>query len=205
MDRREFLFKGTMFVATAATSSILLPQDAIAQDDSAFWNLPRSLRLLRSQTGEFIDEVYWLNGRLHVPGYIKICQILRDVSAQKVVQMDVRLLDLMRAIQAYVDYYGYKEPLRINSGYRTWGTNSKLEGAAKNSEHLKGRAIDFSMPGLPTNYMGLLASHYKAGGVGFYPNSGFVHLDTANVRYWVQKGKSGGVKKVLKNVPVKPK
>jgi|SRR5476651_899506 len=157
-----------------------------AATDAAFWNQPRVLTLARG--GKDIRACYWANNALQWDGYAEICRMLGDVHQNVAVQMDPRLFDLMRAVQAYVAYYGYHEPLSVNSGFRTPQTNGSLEGAARNSMHLFGKAIDFSMPGLPSDYMGLLASHYQAGGVGFYSAQKFTHMDTGNVRYWVGRG-----------------
>jgi uncharacterized protein YcbK (DUF882 family) len=180
--------KRRLFLAQAAASSLslgLAPSFAwAAADDSAFWAQPRQLRLYRPQTGEAVNEVYWADGRARDEGYLRICQLMRDPHAGVSVYMDPRLLDLMRAVQGYMEFYGFKNPLLIHSGYRSPSTNAKTEGAARNSMHLHGKAVDFTMPGVPSNYMGALASHYQAGGVGFYPGAGFSHMDTGNVRYW---------------------
>lgn len=155
------------------------------EDDSEFWRLPRRLRMLRPQSGEIVNEVYWADGKLVESGYFAICKLLRDIQINQSVYMDMRLLDLCRAVQAYMEFYGFNKPLLINSGYRSPSTNAKTEGAAKNSMHLHGQAIDFSMPDIPSNYMGALASHFQGGGVGFYPGAGFTHMDTGAVRYWI--------------------
>lgn len=154
------------------------------EDDRSFWAEPRRLRLYRPETRESTSEVYWADGRIHEEGYLRICQLMRDAKAGVSVHMDPRLLDLMRAVQGYMEYYGFLNPLLILSGYRSPLTNAKTEGSARNSMHLHGKAVDFTMPGVPSNYMGALASHYQAGGVGFYPGAGFSHMDTGNVRYW---------------------
>lgn len=182
MDRRSFL--GAAFGTAAA---LILPVSPVAASDAEFWAQPRRLRLLRKDSKEFFDEVYWADGVLQQQGYLRICQALRDLHDNSAVYMDPRLLDLMRAVQAYVEHYNYTAPLVITSGYRSPKTNAKIEGAAKNSMHLQGKAIDFTMPGLPSEYMGMLASRYQGGGVGFYPSAGFTHMDTGNVRYWVTK------------------
>ena len=98
--------------------------------------------------------------------------------------IDPRLLDLICAMQAWVGHYGYTKPFQISSGYRSPATNARTEGAAKNSMHMQGRAADIIIPELPVNYLGRLAQHYSAGGVGFYPSRGFVHVDTGNIRSW---------------------
>jgi uncharacterized protein YcbK (DUF882 family) len=165
---------------------LILPAGSVmaAQEESDFWAQPRRLKLYRPQTGEAVNEVYWADGAISNEGYARISHFLRDIRANKSVYMDPRLLDLICAVQGYMSHYGFKKPLLINSGYRSPETNAKLEGAARHSMHMRGRAIDFSMPGVPSNYMGALASHYQGGGVGFYPGQGFTHLDTGSVRYW---------------------
>lgn len=185
MDRREFL----KALGGLGTTALLpaLPISAAQASDDHFWDLPRRIQLVRSQTGERVDAVYWANGALQPEGYSKICALMRDVRENKMTSMDIRLLDLIRAMQAYVSYYGHSSPFMINSGFRTGKSNAKLEGAAKNSMHLRGKAVDFTMPGLPADFMGKLAAHYRGGGVGFYPSSKFTHIDTGSVRYWGQK------------------
>lgn len=151
---------------------------------SDFWNQPRVLRLRHARTGERYEAVYWRNGQLDPHGYAQACHFLRDDRAKQSIAMDPRLLDLLCAMQAWVSYYGFSKPFVITSAYRTPQTNNRLEGAARNSMHLRGKAVDIVFPDLPVNYMGQLAQHYSAGGVGFYPSSGFVHVDTGNVRTW---------------------
>lgn len=152
-----------------------------------FWNLPRSLNVYRPATGETLNVIYWENGKLNMDGYTKLCWLMRDYHYKQAVWMDPRVFDLLRAIQAWVAAYGYTKPIQINSGYRTAAYNNKLEGAAKNSMHLHGKAIDIVVPGLPSGYISALAAHYQGGGVGFYPSSNFVHIDTGRKRYWVGK------------------
>lgn len=193
-SRRNFL-KGLLIAGVGAT---LLPfEKAIASpatltpsqsliSDSVFWAQPRVISLYRSSNGESIQACYWAQGRLYEPGYRQICWLLRDTHANQWALMDPRLLDLLCAIQAWVRQYGYNQPLHINSGFRTPQTNSQLEGAARNSMHLHAKAVDFTMPGLPWQYVGQLAARYSAGGVGFYPTSKFIHADTGRRRYWVR-------------------
>src|SRR5690606_26549574 len=104
--------------------------------------------------------------------------LLRDLRQNEVINMDLRLLDLVAAVQAWLVYFGYTEPLRVTSGYRSRKSNSRLENAAKNSMHLYGKAIDFKVPGLKSAQIANIAKQFKAGGIGIYPNQNFVHLDT---------------------------
>ena len=181
-SKRDFLAS-----CSVAASGLILPTGFAwaSSDDQDFWNLPRQLRLYRPDINEAVSEVYWADGKVVEAGYLRICQLLRDIHVNESVYMDIRLLDLCRAVQGYMEFYGFKRPLIINSGYRSAKTNARTEGAAKNSMHISGRALDFSMPDVPSNYMGSLASHYQGGGVGFYPGNGFTHMDTGSVRYWV--------------------
>lgn len=169
--------------ATSPQQSGVAPQ-LMPSAEADFWSQPRMLRLRHARTGERFEDVYWRNGALDPQGYARVCHFLRDDRANLSISMDPRLLDLLCAMQAWVSFYGFTKPFIITSGYRTPQTNSRLEGAARNSMHMRGRAVDVVFPDLPVNYMGQLAQHYAAGGVGFYPSSGFVHVDTGNIRTW---------------------
>lgn len=182
--RRAMLAAGLLTGFSVAHGANAFATGKERESDDAFWAAPRRLRLYRPQSGESVNEVYWQDNALNSDGYLRVCQLLRDVHVNQGVYMDVRLLDILRAVQGYMEYYGFNNPIFINSGYRSPKTNANTEGSAKNSLHLLGRAVDFTMPGVPAVYMGALASHFQGGGVGFYINSGFTHVDTGSVRYW---------------------
>lgn len=167
----------------AASSAALILPSAV-QASNNFWDRPRSLNLYRPATGERVNAVYFQNGALDPLGYQRMCWLLRDVRGGSVIQMSPRLLDLLCAMQAWVGHFGFNAPITILSGYRSAHTNANTEGAAKNSMHMYGKAADIRFPGLPVSYLGQLAQHYSAGGVGFYVSSNFVHVDTGNVRTW---------------------
>jgi len=151
-----------------------------------FWQRPRSLRLKRQATGEYLDLVYWKDGKLIPENYMRICALMRDVRANKMTYMDPLMLDVLRGVLGYYEAWKWPHPLVITSGYRTPETNNKLskEGAAKNSMHLYGKATDLYMPGVPAKDIGLLGVYMAQGGVGFYPGRGFTHLDTGRLRTW---------------------
>lgn len=149
-----------------------------------FWNRPRELWLHRKSTGEQVKEVYWADGKLIPDSYVRICRVLRDVQASNAVQMDIVLLDIMRGIYGWFEAFGVVRPLIINSGYRTSHTNNLTEGAAKNSMHKYGKAADLYMEGISTDYMAKLGLYLAGGGVGFYPNKKFVHVDSGRLRTW---------------------
>lgn len=158
--------------------------NASQQNNAAFWAQPRVINLKRRQNNEVINLSYFKDGKINVEAYQRICWMMRDLKMNKTTQIDIRLLDLICAMQAWVGFYGYRKPFLVTSGYRTPEYNSTLEGAARNSMHLYGKAADLIFPDLPVSYIGKLAQHYTAGGVGFYPSSGFVHVDTGRVRSW---------------------
>ena len=94
------------------------------------------------------------------------------------------LLDILRGMQGSFEAAGTSRPIILNSGYRSPQTNKKTEGAARNSQHLSGKAADIVIPDVPTDYLAKLALYLQGGGVGFYPSKGFVHVDSGNLRVW---------------------
>ena len=86
---------------------------------------------------------------------------------------------------------GSQEPITVVSAYRSPGTNASLRarggehtGVATKSQHMLGKATDIRMPGISLDRQRLAALSMQAGGVGYYPKDGFVHVDTGRVRHW---------------------
>jgi len=154
--------------------------------DHGFWRRPRQLWLKRLETGEEQRAVYWADGDYVVDGYVRLCWLLRDVSANQAVQMDPTLLNVLTGIQAYYAAYDIRGPLIVTSGYRTPRTNASLvaEGAVRNSMHLYGRAADITLPGISVEHLGQVKQYLHAGGLGFYPEKHFIHVDTGRERTW---------------------
>lgn len=144
----------------------------------------RILWLERPQSGETIKVEYARNGLLLREGYLKACMILRDVRANKVHPIDPGLLEVLSAIQSWLTLQGIHRPIKILSGYRTEKTNDSLEGAARNSFHLKGRAVDIRIDGISSKKLSELVRLLSDGGVGIYQKSNFIHIDTGNYRNW---------------------
>src|SRR5262249_42339048 len=99
--------------------------------------------------------------------------------------MDPHLLDLIWEVYREVEA---TEPIAIVCGYRSPGTNAMLRrrssGVAKFSQHMLGKAMDFYIPGVPLEKLREAGLRASRGGVGFYPSSNFVHLDTRSGRPW---------------------
>lgn len=147
-----------------------------------FWNMPRKLYLKRFQESARI--IYFNDGRINQEGYQLACYLLRDVEQNRMTNMDLRLLDLLCAMQAWLIHFGYEGPIIINSGYRNAVTNRKYRGA-RSSMHLMGKACDFKIPGMSSANLAKIAAQFKAGGIGIYQSRGYVHLDTGGIRSWV--------------------
>jgi uncharacterized protein YcbK (DUF882 family) len=145
----------------------------------------RSLALFNPRTKEGFEGSYYRNGHYVGSAVNVINHIMRDVRTDDVKIIDKNLLDLISAISVKLKP---KEPFHIISGYRSLRTNNLLrkhgKGAAKNSYHLKGQAADIRLPGFSTKTLRKAAYEIKGGGVGYYPNSKFVHIDIGPVRFW---------------------
>jgi len=132
---------------------------------------------------------YFLNKGVLVPeAYKELCYVFRDWrlgETDGVVQIDINLLNLLAAMQLHLDSVTGKETsFLLTSGYRSPETNSRIEGAAKNSFHMRGMAADIVCPGVPVDYLNKLALYFQTGGVGIYLKSKFVHVDSGRVRRW---------------------
>ena len=171
------------------TGMALPKQYADADTAAAFWAQPRKVNILRVKTGEHAQVCFWRDGQLELDGYKKACHLLRDVRADETIAMDLRLLNLLCGMQAWLySAYGYLQPYNATSGYRTRRTNALTEGAAKDSAHMRGMAIDGRFPGLPVAYVGQLAKMFQSGGVGFYLDArNFIHTDVGRIRSWTVK------------------
>lgn len=148
-------------------------------------NASRRLHLLNEHTGDNINVVYYTHGIFINDSLSKLNHLMRDRRMNLARQMDTTLYDLLFLIQSEL---GTSEPVHILSGYRTPETNAKLRRrlpkVAKKSLHIEGRAADIYVPGLPVQQVHEAALSFKAGGVGLYSKSNFVHIDTGVVRHW---------------------
>ncbi len=128
------------------------------------------------------------DGSLDRDGYIAACHMLRDVRAQKTVQIDPELLDVLCGIQRWMEFNGKVPTIEITSGFRTARTNGSAEGAARHSMHLYGKAADIIVPGASSAMIGAMVRRFnEEGGTGIYPGRQFVHVDTGAPRTWIIK------------------
>ena len=148
----------------------------------------RCLTLHRPETKEVSSFCYWRKKTgIDIQGYRRANWILRDWQENKQVVMDIHLLNTLYVMQRWLIIEGRSGEIQILSGYRTPGHNAKLDGAAKQSQHLNGKAADLYIPAVSTRLLAAMSRLIGVGGVGIYPNKNYVHVDTGNVRTWVKK------------------
>lgn len=145
----------------------------------------RRLRMYSGRTGEHLDMIYWIDGEYIQDALEEINYFMRDVRANKATRMDTRTLDIIAAVHNLLDV---NEPYLLLSGYRTPQTNAMLRRrsrrVAKNSLHVKGQANDVRLATRSVNQIARAAISCRAGGVGRYSRSNFVHMDCGQVRTW---------------------
>ena len=177
-SRRRFLKIGTGFLATCFLPS--MGWSAQSPDHAR-----RSLSFYNTHTDERLSVCYYENGTYCSDAMDRINYILRDHRTGDIQTMDPNLLDLLVCVQRQL---GCDTPFHIISGYRSPKTNAMLRkrttGVAKYSYHMLGRAIDIRLPGCDTRKLRRTCLELREGGVGYYPRSDFVHLDTGDVRTW---------------------
>lgn len=145
----------------------------------------RSLSFVHTHTGETLSAVYFQSGAYRPGGLQRINHVLRDFRTDETHVIDPRVLDILFDLQVLMNR---DEPYQVISGYRSPHTNAVLHsrstGVAEHSLHMQGQAIDVRVSGFPTRRLRELALQIGRGGVGFYPQSDFVHLDCGRVRFW---------------------
>lgn len=173
-----------MAVAAIVTATTLLPQTTIiakaAEGD-------RTLYLYHTHTRETGRFTFKRNGQYDQGVLRQLNTFLADWRTKEPTKMDPALFDLIWSVYQEV---GATQPIHIVSSYRSPKTNamlaSKSSGVADNSLHMKGKAMDFFIPGIDLSTLRATVMRHQVGGIGYYPTSGspFVHADTGNVRAW---------------------
>lgn len=144
----------------------------------------RALSFVHTHTGESLSCVYYEGG--YDPATLaRVNHFLRDFRTDEVHVIDPGVLDILFAVRSRA---GTDDPFHVISGYRSPATNAFLRshssGVARHSLHMEGRAIDIRLPGFPTRKLRDIGLALRRGGVGYYPGSDFVHLDTGRLRSW---------------------
>ena len=145
----------------------------------------RKLNFYNGRTGEKINIIYCIDGKYVSESLAEINHFFRDWRNNKVHRIDPRTVDILAAAH---NLLRVDEPYMLLSGYRSPETNAMLRarsrGVARNSLHLKGEAADVRLQSRSVNEIARAAAACKAGGVGRYSGSNFVHMDCGAVRSW---------------------
>ena len=147
----------------------------------------RSLSFIHTPTGEEMSLVYKMGDHFLPRSMASIAHLMRDFRSGDVHPIDPQLLDVLWKMQHNLKN---SQPFEIISAYRSPKTNMMLRnrsahsGVAEKSMHLTGQAIDIRLPGSQLSDVRDAAKELKRGGVGYYAESDFVHVDTGKVRYW---------------------
>jgi uncharacterized protein YcbK (DUF882 family) len=175
-ERRLFLKKSFALVTIPITSQNLfsysLPTDKI-------------LHLHNIHTGESIKATFWEKDHFVESELKRLDYFLRDYRLNKTAKIDRNLYKLLYAIQLIGNT---KKPVEIISGYRTIQTNEILrkhsKGVAKHSFHTLAKAIDFNIKDRYLRDTLKIVKKLQVGGIGYYPKSSFIHIDTGRARFW---------------------
>lgn len=182
--RRMFLKSSAFFAATLLGAKSALAnfmegagEGGVPEGKLSLYNINNHERITvtyRNSLGEYCqDALQSLNW------------ILRCHNTNETTTMDVRVLEYLNRLD---NSLGGNNEIHIISGYRSPGYNKSLrshsKGVAKNSLHMKGMAIDLVIPGVTLDRIRRTALALAAGGVGYYPHNGFVHIDSGHFRAW---------------------
>lgn len=176
ITRRDFLG------CSAATFASLMAPSVFARSQQSG---ERALDFYNIHTGERLKTTYWIDGQYIPEELDAINNIMRDYRNGQRAKMDPQLLDLLHKLQLKT---GKTNNFEIISAYRSAASNARLHkagsGVAKRSLHMRGRAIDIRLPGIELKHLRQAALKLHAGGVGYYPDSNFIHVDTGRPRFW---------------------
>ncbi len=175
--RRKFLINSSAIALSASFPQLIQAATTINQE--------KSLAFLNLHTNETLQCSYWENGDYDLKALAEINYILRDHRTNEVTEIDRQLLNTLHTLHQLTES---NSPFQIISGYRSAKTNNTLRnttsGVAKRSLHMQGKAIDVQLPDIQLATLRDTAISLQAGGVGYYPKTSFLHLDTANPRNW---------------------
>jgi uncharacterized protein YcbK (DUF882 family) len=176
VGRRQFLLRtltGMAGITALGRSSAALAAEA------------QSLSFYHIHTAETLKVTYREHGELIAGALDEVNYFLRDFRTEQTFPIDVALLDKLNRLYGEFETRGHFE---VISGYRSPKTNEALRhvtsGVAEHSLHVRGRAIDIRLTSAKTDKLRDAAIALQSGGVGYYPASNFVHIDTGAFRTW---------------------
>jgi uncharacterized protein YcbK (DUF882 family) len=188
-DQPMFMTKNPLrnrqFVVSIILTLLLVSVGGVSQGNLV--NDERQLSFYHTHTNKRLDIVYARDGAYIPAALEEINKFLFDFRTGDKAQMDPELLDLIYDVRQALNS---DATYQIVSAYRSPKTNEMLRGrsensgVAKNSQHVLGKAIDVRLEGVKTSTLRDTALAMQRGGVGFYEESDFVHMDTGRPRSW---------------------
>lgn len=180
MERRTFLKSG-LTLSMSALLSVGSVTPALALPSGGEYRVS----FKSAHTGEVFSGTYRVGNKYLPQAFERINYVLRDFRANEVFPIDPRVVDIVAIVHKMT---GARDPYSVLSGYRNPKTNASLrsgsDGVAKRSLHMSGQAIDVRLDNINPTRIRDLATKLKAGGVGYYSRSGFVHMDSGVFRTW---------------------
>ena len=178
VSRRSFLLTSTQIVLGLGVISV--PTIGCAKVLEK-----RALSFFHTRTQQELTINYGSGKAYDRNALAQINKFLRDYQTGQIHSIDPKLLDILWAVQQEM---GSKGVYEVISGYRSPRTNRGLRGGssgvARQSLHMKGKAIDIRFSGANIGQIHQCAMAMQSGGVGYYPKAGFVHLDSGEYRTW---------------------
>ena len=176
-SRRKWLSLGGIILGASVLPNTLLAAVSTPK--------PRVLRLANINTGDKFSATF--DGKGFSSATLKkLDWLMRDKRNGQIRRMDPKLFAKLYRIQSNLGLRNTE--IQIICGYRSPASNAAMHrrssGVASNSYHTRGQAIDFRIDGIALSKLKQSAESLNNGGVGFYPHSNFIHIDTGPVRTW---------------------
>jgi len=190
--RRKLLTFGAAAFGLAFVPNALLAAPKTSSQKSAN---ARTLYVKALNLNETLRATYF-DGEKYVESELKkLNRLFRDRRTDDEIEMDVGVYDQLYLLQ---NYFGRNKAIMMICGYRSPVTNKSMQatksGVAEKSLHMTGQAVDFYIEDVPLKMVQEAALSLKVGGVGYYPKSNFVHVDTGTVRYWPRSSVTRDIK-----------
>lgn len=177
VQRRKWLSLGGLVLGAS-----LLPGQVMAALSTP---APTALRFRNINTGDTYTAKFGAGG-LNKKDLDQLNYLMRDRHINQVKAIDPRLFVKLNQLQRRLGFHNAE--ILVLSGYRSSKTNAQMRrrssGVANQSYHILGKAVDFRVSGVPLSKVKQAAESLNNGGVGYYPSSNFVHVDTGSVRTW---------------------
>lgn len=186
-DQTKWAWTRRTFLRTSLAGLVMLSGRLFCPSISAAEELPEGRLTFRNVwTDEWLDVTFRdAQGKYDLEALDDVNHILRCHYTGEVAAIDVRVLEHVNLVQKKI---GGNREIHIISGFRSPEYNAILvragRRAAKNSLHMHGQAVDLQMPGIHPKVIRQVALELGYGGVGYYPRSKFVHLDSGPFRTW---------------------